>query len=363
MEGDKYELEEFIKELEDIKGRHTELVSVYVPVGYDINTVQKQLEQEKSTAINIKSKSTRKNVIEALEKMIRQLKFLKKTPKNGLALFAGNASQEEGESDIKLWTLEPPQPLKARLYRCDQEFVLEPLKEMLEAEEVYGIVVVDRKEASIGLLEGKSITMLQHLTSGVPGKMRAGGQSSQRFHRITEGKAKEFFRRVAESMKKNFFELKKLKGIILGGPGPTKEDFLKEGQLATALKDKIIAIKDIGYADEQGLEMLVEEAKDVLEKQEIIYEKNLLQDFFTKLAQQKHREKAAYGQEQVEKALKIGAVETLILSRTLDRKQIKELKKKADDIGSNVELVSVETEEGRQFESLGKIGAVLRFAI
>ena len=193
----KLELEEILPELESHKGKHTELISVYIAAGYDANTVQKQLEAEKSTAKNIKSTTTRNNVIDALEKIIRYLKNLR-TPENGIALFCGNISPIEGQSDLQLWEIEPPMPLKTRLYRCDKEFVLEPLKEMLEVEEVFGLLVMDRKEATIGLLEGKRISVLQKMTSGVPSKVRAGGQSSQRFHRITEGLTKDFYNRISE---------------------------------------------------------------------------------------------------------------------------------------------------------------------
>ena len=58
----------------------------------------------------------------------------------------------------------------------DKEFVLDALRQMLEVTEVYGLLVMDRKEATIGLLEGKSIETLQKMTSGVPSKVRAGGQ-------------------------------------------------------------------------------------------------------------------------------------------------------------------------------------------
>ena len=90
----KLELEEILEQLEKYKGRHTELISVYISSGYDVNSVQKQLEAEKSTAKNIKSTSTRKNVSEALDKIVRHLKTLKKTPSNGLALFCGNVSKD-----------------------------------------------------------------------------------------------------------------------------------------------------------------------------------------------------------------------------------------------------------------------------
>ena len=172
----KDELESVMEELEQYKGRHTELITVYISAGYDVNSVQRQLEAEKSTAKNIKSTGTRKNVTEALEKIVRHLKSLKKTPENGLALFCGNVSKSEGQQDLQLWDIEPHMPIKIRLYRCDKEFVLEPLKEMLKVSEVFALLVMDRKEATIGLLEGKRIEVLQKMTSGVPSKVRAGGQ-------------------------------------------------------------------------------------------------------------------------------------------------------------------------------------------
>ncbi len=359
-QGEKYELEQFVNEIKSMKARHTELISVYVPADYNINVVSKQLESEKSTASNIKSATTRKNVQEALESLIRKIKGMKKTPKNGIVMFAGNVAPE-GQSDLRVWTFEPPEKLNARLYRCDQTFVLEPLEEMLEVKEVYGLVAIERKEATLGVLIGKQIKILHKMTSGVPGKVRAGGQSSQRFHRLTEGAAKEFYRRIAESMKEQFFNMPKLKGIIVGGPGPTKEDFLKEGQLITALKNKIIGVKDIGYADEHGIELLVGVSQDILAKQEIIYEKQLLEKFFDMLGKQ--RDKIAYGLKDVEKALKYGAVEVLFLSKKLKKDEIQDLEKQAEQTSSKVELISTETGEGQQFWNLSGIGAILRFKI
>src|SRR3989344_8210216 len=172
----KDELQEVIEELKKHRGRATELISVYISEDYDVNSVQQQLEAERSTAKNIKSTSTRKNVTDALEKIVRHLKEFKKTPENGLAVFCGNISKIEGQDDLRLWGIEPPRPLKVRLYRCDKEFVLEPLKEQLSPEEIYGLLVMDRKEATIGILEGKRIEIIQKMTSGVPSKVKAGGQ-------------------------------------------------------------------------------------------------------------------------------------------------------------------------------------------
>lgn len=169
-------LRKFLTELEGIRGRHTELVSVYVPAGYDIIKIIQHLQQEQGTAENIKDKTTRLHVIDSLEKAIRHLRLYKKTPENGLAVFAGNASERESQTDLKVWSIEPPAPIQTRLYRCDQTFVLDILKEQLEAKDVYGLIVLDNREGTIGLLRGTLITEIANLTSGVPGKIKAGGQ-------------------------------------------------------------------------------------------------------------------------------------------------------------------------------------------
>jgi peptide chain release factor subunit 1 len=357
----KEELEELLDELETYKGRATELITVYIPAGQNIYTVADQLEAEKSTAKNIKSTSTRKNVGNALDKITRYLKEYKKTPETGLAIFCGNISKVEGQEDLKLWDLEPPMPLKTRMYRCDKEFILDPLREMLAVKEVFGLLVMDRKEATIGLLEGKRIEVLQKMTSGVPSKVRAGGQSSQRFHRITEGLTKDFYKRIAEEMKTIFFEMPKLKGIIVGGPIPTKDEFVEGEYLVTKLREKILGRIDIGGSDESGLKELVVRSQEILVDQEITHEKKILERFFNTLGQS--RDMATLKEEATRKALEYGAVDLLILSRAVNRTLAKELTKIAANTGASVEIVSTETEEGEQFNNLGVIGAILRFKV
>jgi len=359
----KDELSEILEELEKHKGRHTELISVYISSGYDVNSVQKQLEAEKSTAKNIKSTTTRKNVIDALDKIVRYLKGLKQTPENGLAVFSGNVSQIEGQNDLQLWDIEPPQPLKVRLYRCDKDFVLEPLKEQLEIDEIFGLLVMDRKEATIGILEGKRIEVIQKMTSGVPSKVRAGGQSSQRFHRITEGLTKEFYKRIAKEMKEIFFDNPKLKGILVGGPVPTKDEFLDGEYLVTKLKEKVLGRIDLGGSDESGLKELVEKSRDILVNQEIVREKKILEKFLETLGERPGF--AVYDEKDIRKALEYGAVEMLIFSKNADKNLVKEFKIMGENISSKIEHVSVETEEGQQFYNITKhgVGALLRFLV
>ena len=360
-EAQKFELETLVEELESYRGRHTELITVMVPAGATLTQTTKQLEDEKGTATNIKSSGTRKNVINALERAVRKLKEIGRTPPNGLAVFSGNVTRADGKESLEVWAIEPPKKLKVKIYRCDQTFVIDPLKEMLETDEVYGLLIIERNEASIGLLDGKHIKLLQNMTSGIPGKTRAGGQSAQRFARIRESAAKEFFKRVAEAMKKHFWENKKLKGFLIGGPIPTKDEFLDQGQLATALKNKVIAVKDIGGTGMHGLQELVERCEDVLAEQEITKQRVILDLFFEKLA--KEPNKVSYGEAEVEDRLNRGAVDKLIISKSLSREKVKLLEKSAKASSTEIHIVTNETAEGVQFDNLGGVGGILRFEI
>jgi len=136
---------------------------------------------------------------------------------------------------------------------------------------------------------------------------------------------------------------------------------LKEGQLVTSLMDKILAVKDIGYADMHGLELLVDVSEDVLSKQEIVYEKKLMEKFFYTLG--KEKDKAAYGKKDVERALDFGAVDTLLISKKLPKEDAEYFINKSKKTSAKVEFVSTDNDDGVQFLNLGGVGAILRFGI
>ncbi|MBU4124437.1 MAG: hypothetical protein KKI14_03170, partial [Nanoarchaeota archaeon] len=173
---DSYKLKKLIKDLEGRRGRHTELISLYIPKDYSLNEINNLLSSEISLTENVKSKQVRNNVTDALNKISQQLKLYKKTPPNGLAIFCGNVSEQEGKTDVKIWVVEPPQAINIKLYWCDQTFELAHLRDMVKEKEVYGLLIMDTKEATFGFLQGKSIKVLRRLDSIVPGKVGKGGQ-------------------------------------------------------------------------------------------------------------------------------------------------------------------------------------------
>ncbi|MFC1742178.1 peptide chain release factor aRF-1 [Nanoarchaeota archaeon] len=360
-EMQRFHLKKFVKEVGKHRGRHTEFVTVYIPSGYDMNLIINHISQEQGTASNIKSKSTRENVIGALERMIQHLRLFKKTPPNGLAVFSGNVAEKEGQEDFKVWSIEPPVPLNFRTYRCDKEFVLDPLREFLETKEVYGLVVFDRRDAMIALLKGKILIPIRKTHSEVPGKMKAGGQSAARFARLREGATKDHYKKIADYMKDEFLKLTELKGIILGGPGVTVNDFMGYGYLTGDLKKKILGTKDLSYTGDFGLQELLEKSADILASEEVSQEKKIVGDFLNLLA--KKPGMVSYGKEHVKKVLEQGVVATLLLSETLEDDEIEEFEKIAEKLGSEVRIISEDTREGVQLRDLGKVAAILRYEV
>jgi len=359
MDETQYRLRKLVKMLEGIHGRHTELVTVYVPAGYNLQNKINQLGDELGTAGNIQSKTVRTNVTTAIERMITALRKYKQTPPNGLAAFSGNISEIEGKSDYQVFILEPPNPIKANMYRCDQQFVIEPLKDMLEAKNIYGLVVVDLRDAAVAILRGHSIVPVKEIESFVMGKFKAGGQSAARFHRVREGQIKNFMKKIAVLCYEAFRD-KKLAGIIVGGPGPTKEELVNE-YFVDVIKKQVVAIKDIGYTGESGLRELVNKSEDILIKEAIVAERKLMEQFLFHMA--KDDGFASYGEAEVLTNLEKGTVASLLISEAVPEDKIEKFTEIARTFGTEVNIISTESQEGNQLKELGGFAAVLRYKV
>jgi len=357
MEEHIYKLKKLLEQLEKIKGRHTEMVSFYIPKGFNLQDAINMIAQERTLTENVKSKTVRNNVIGALDKISHQLRLYKKTPENGLVLFAGNVSEKEGQTDIQIWAIEPPEPLQIKKYWCDQKFELEPLQDMVAEKELYGLLVMDNKDAAIGLLKGKRIELLRRMESIVPGKFRKGGQSAQRFERVREGLINDWYKKIAESARE-YFSQYKLKGILIGGPGPAKEDFVSGDYFLTDMRKLILGIRNLGYTDEQGLEELVQRSQDILSEAAVAKEKALVQKFFEEL--KKSSGMVVYGKENVLKALEMGAVDIILVSEGMETEELVE---KAKQYNTTVEIISKDSREGEQLFELSGIAAFLRWKI
>ena len=318
----KYDLKRQIEELKACRGRHTELISLYVPPNKQIFDVNSYLKNEYSQSQNIKSKTTMKNVLSAIESIMSRLKQFKQPPENGVIFFVGHKSIGSDKTEMVAYIIEPPLAITTFLYRCDSSFYLEPLEQMLIEKEIYGLLLIDRRECTVGLLKGNRVQMLKYMTSQVPGKHGRGGQSQRRFERLTEIAAHEWFVKCGEQASEIFQSHPDLQGIFIGGPGPTKQFFVDENYLHYEIQDKIIDTFDTGYTDEFGLRELVSAASETMTDLKISKEKNLMKRFLKEVTKT-DASLAVYGEPQIRKALQMGAVDILLLSENLRKFRIK----------------------------------------
>lgn len=305
-----------LRQLRNKKGRGTELISLYIPPGRQISEVINNLREEFGKASNIKSRTTRKNVQEAITKVIQRLKLYDRTPENGLVIFCGAIPRgPPGSEVIEIYDLEPPKPINISYYSCDDKFYLDPLLEMIKPQQVIGVILIENAEATIAKVEGKTIEILGRHTSGVPGKSHKGGQSARRFERLRESVLNEFYKRVGEHANEAFLSLPKLDKIIVGGPGNTKNVFLQGDYLNYQLKNKVVAVVDTAYMEEQGVKEALEKAASKMERIELVEEKRVVQKFLAEIG--KDSGLAVYGEEQVKQALKAHKVSTLLISEDI----------------------------------------------
>tara|TARA_B000000565_G_scaffold142982_1_gene108147 strand:+ start:228 stop:1475 length:1248 start_codon:yes stop_codon:yes gene_type:complete len=397
-----------LEELQNMRGMGTELVTVIIPPDRLISDVRGQLGQEGAQAANIKSKLTRKHVGDAIESAISVLNRYKNAGEYGIAIFVGHVIV--GNNKTRLVTVvidDPPEIFTSFRYRCDSTFELTQLEDMLIDRTSYGLFVIDRGEAAYGIASGKRIHCQEELQSNIMGKHRQGGQSAQRFERLIEEAAHNFFKRATEHACNYWLpNLADIKGIIVGGPGQTKDFVVKNDYFHHEVKKLIREpFFDVGYSNESGLRELVQRAGNLMDQIELDAERELVDNFLREVMQA--HPKATYGEMMIRSALDQGAVDTLLLSEGLRKRRvgwyckpcsheweatqnnrseipdcpkcgsedvredpdrtrdiIDELTELAGHTSAKVSLISMDSEEGATLQtSFGGIAALLRYSL
>ena len=397
-----------LEELQKMRGMGTELVTVIIPPDRLISDVRGQLGQEGAQAANIKSKLTRKHVGDAIESAISVLNRYKNAGEYGIAIFVGHVIVGNNKSRLVTVVIDdPPEIFTSFRYRCDSTFELTQLEDMLIDRTSYGLFVIDRGEAAYGIASGKRIHCQEELQSNIMGKHRQGGQSAQRFERLIEEAAHNFFKRATEHACNYWLpNLADIKGIIVGGPGQTKDFVVKNDYFHHEVKKLIREpFFDVGYSNESGLRELVQRAGNLMDQIELDAERELVDNFLREVMQA--HPKATYGEMMIRSALDQGAVDTLLLSEGLRKRRvgwyckpcsheweatqnsrseipdcpkcgsedvredpdrtrdiIDELTELAGHTSAKVSLISMDSEEGATLQtSFGGIAALLRYSL
>jgi protein pelota len=157
--------------------------------------------------------------------------------------------------------------------------------------------------------------------------------------------------------------------IVLAGPGFTKEDFLKLLQTrAFELADKTI-IEDTTTIGIQGFQEVLRRGavERISQSSRLARETRLIEDLLLEISK---NAAAAYGWEEVHKALDFGAIETLLIAdeylrcqRETEGEDIDSFLRKVEQNRGKIIVFSTEFEPGKKLEALGGIAALLRFKI
>jgi peptide chain release factor subunit 1 len=398
-----HKLRKNIAWLAAIEAKDKELISLYLPSTIPIEQTLATLKKDTECANNVPM-HVQERFETAQKQLIQHLKEQKSTPQNGLALFAGTYLAQEGERH-RVEQVIPPQPIATYLYQVDDHFHLEPLREMLRDQKIVGILALDSKQASFGIQKGERLEVGETITSGVPGKTSKGGQSQRRYERERDMEVTAFFHRVAEHATKAFLE-NGVNVLVVGGPGQTKNAFLKGEFLNYELANMVLGVVGTQSAGKEALKETLDKSAEALANMCGPEERKVVRSLMVELSKPSGG-LATYGLDTVLAMLKAGQVKVVIVADDTPFREVIAVCKKcgtpknkitsnlaegtkelvsvpceqcsgvvfevegrdivdvledlASSTNANVEVISTASEEKTQLKALGGVAALLRY--
>lgn len=97
----------------------------------------------------------------------------------------------------------PPQPIHKNLYLCGKYFLVEPIEQLFQSYDDYGIILVSGEITEYYLVNNVNYTLVDKISIARQKKQKKGGQSSQRFQRIRLNQINEYLNLICEKIEKN----------------------------------------------------------------------------------------------------------------------------------------------------------------
>ena len=282
-------INQFVHELKQID---VPCVSVYYPYGKGKETISLLQETERSQHL------------EKIETEIeKRISYLRKKPSSAgkftktLCIFGWI---KNGKIKIKEIGTSKKLPY---VYMASKKPYLKPFVDILKTNYDVLVVTLDQKSARIQKFHGNQILQESNLRIDLQGRHKKGGQSQGRFLRARQTKIHVFFKKIASKVKEmdSNSEI-----ILLGGVGPAKTEF--HGQLDSESVKKCRFVEDLNFSTpidgihKKIIHHLYQYRKRYVAELVEKYER-LVKDGLT-----------AKKNNVIYNALKIGAVDTLIVS-------------------------------------------------
>jgi peptide chain release factor subunit 1 len=283
-------------------------VSLYLPSKVNVEGTVLALKKTFATSASLMQAEL------SIKNLIQHLKQKETLPENGAAIFAGEFSSSElSDTHLNIEEITPPEPIVSYLFDVDNHFQLTPLREMLRDPKVVGVLALDSKEATLGLQNGERQEIIGALTSGVPGKTGKGGQSQRRYERERNMEVTAFFHRIAEHTSKAFLEDRQITAFLVGGPGQTKNDFVKGNFLHYELDNLLLQTFDTQSAGKEAVKDILCKAEELLKGMCGPEEKKHIERLQAELRRQGNG-LGTYGLDQVMESLRKGEAEVVVVT-------------------------------------------------
>ena len=282
-------LNQFLQELKEI---NTQCISVYYPYGKGQNTIQLLQETNRSELLKKIEIKIGKKILELKKNPVSVGNFTKT-----LCIFGWI---KNGKIEIKVIGTSQKLPY---IYMVNKKPYVKPFSDILKTNYNVLLVTVDQKTAKIQKFHGSQIIQESKLKIDLQGRHKKGGQSQGRFLRARQTKIHVFFKKVANKVRlmSDNSEL-----ILLGGSGNGKTEFYDE--LNSELTSKCRFVDGLSFTTP------VKDIHKIIIHHLYEYRKKHMEELMQKYEKLVKEGLTAKRNNVINRALKIGSVETLIVS-------------------------------------------------
>ncbi|MFQ6068054.1 MAG: mRNA surveillance protein pelota [Candidatus Bathyarchaeia archaeon] len=221
-------------------------------------------------------------------------------------------------------------------------------------------ISIDSEEYCIAVIRQYGIDVHVESNARLPGKLEVEKRANA---------LQNYFRNALNALREIWQSCRC--SIVIIGVGFVKNQFVK--YVKNEAQDVAQAVVDVKSINSSGLAGIKEALRSgildkTLKRLRIVEEAKVVEEVLSRLGREKRN--VTYGLEQVEKADRFGAVETLLVTDftirdASDEKRLvlEKLMRGVEDKGGKVIVISVEHEAGQKLLALGGVAALLRFPI
>lgn len=226
-----------------------------------------------------------------------------------------------------------------------KSYHLDRLKKARQKKPLLFICSLDREEAEFAGLTESGIEWTGSVQARKTGQ-KVGKQE----------RGQEYYQEILSTLeKKTGYE-----AIVLAGPGFEKDNLLKFIQGKNPELARKILLEKTSSSGRRGIQEVIQTSANRLLKDTRVAKETVLVEGL--LMEAGRDGPVVYGKKETEKALKMGAIERLLVSEEKIH-DYERLLDEAESLRTEIVIISTEHESGEKFLAIGGIGGFLRFKI